>query len=91
MTSSANETVPRADHVRCSADELVVTLVDGRILSVPLVWFPRLIGATPEERTNFELLGEGQGIHWPSLDEDISIAGLLAGKSSFEHRRRRIA
>ncbi len=61
----------------CDADFLRVTLADGREIAVPLVWFPRLLDATPEQRGNWRLIGRGQGIHWPDLDEDLSVAGLL--------------
>jgi hypothetical protein len=57
----------------------MVLLVDGRKVSVPLTWFPRLRHTKPSERQNFELLGEGEGIHWPDVDEDPSVAGLLVG------------
>ena len=60
-------------------DELSVVLADGRRVSVPLTWFPRLLHATPAQRQRFELLGDGEGIHWPDIDEDLSIAGLLRG------------
>ena len=63
--------------VTCDADFLRVTLADGREIAVPLVWFPRLLDATPEQRGNWRLIGRGQGIHWPDLDEDLSVAGLL--------------
>lgn len=85
MSSLAIQIDPRAEHVHCTDDELVVALSDGRTLSVPLAWFPRLANAQPEDRAAFELLGDGQGVHWPALDEDISILGLLAGNPSFEH------
>lgn len=84
MTSLTIDAAPRANHVHCTDDELVVSLVDGRGLSVPLLWFPRLAGATIAEREDYQLLGDGQGIHWPKLDEDISVAGLLAGRRSVE-------
>ncbi len=70
---------PRAQDVEINEDELVVGLVDGRRITVPLVWFPRLLKATPKQRQNWELLGDGQGIHWPDVDEDLSVAGLLRG------------
>ncbi len=57
-----------------------VELADGRVLGVPLAWFPRLLGATPEQLQHYEIFGGGQGLHWPDLDEDISVAGLLAGR-----------
>ncbi|MCI0334969.1 MAG: DUF2442 domain-containing protein [Planctomycetes bacterium] len=59
-------------------------LDDGRALSVPLAWYPRLLHGTLQEREQFELIGDGDGIHWPRLDEDISVEGLLAGKRSAE-------
>ena len=66
------ETPLRAVSATCSDDELRVTLGDGRWLSVPLAWFPRLAHASASDRSNYELLGEGQGIHWPDIDEDIT-------------------
>ena len=59
-------------------DELVVTLADGRSISAPLEWFPRLLRATPAQRTNWSLIGRGVGIHWEDVDEDISVRSLLA-------------
>ena len=79
MSSSVVEVRPRAREVSVSSDELVVSLVDGRRISVPLAWFPRLLHATTDQRHNFELLGDGEGIHWPEIDEDLSVAGLLRG------------
>jgi hypothetical protein len=58
--------------------------VDGRTLTVPLAWYPRLAHGRPEERANWRLIGRGEGIHWPDLDEDISVDGLLAGRRSGE-------
>jgi uncharacterized protein DUF2442 len=69
----------QAREVSVSDDELIVLLADGRRISVPLAWFPRLLHATTEQRQNFELLGEGEGIHWPDVDEDLRVAGLLHG------------
>lgn len=74
-----------ATSVRCTDDELIVFLADGRTLAVPIVWFPRLAKAEPSARADYELLGQGEGIHWPALDEDISVAGLLAGRPSAEY------
>ncbi len=65
--------------VRFSEDSLVVDLMDGRTISVPLAWYPRLLAATPEERSNWKLAGAGFGIHWPDIDEDLSAEGLLRG------------
>ncbi|MGP0070321.1 MAG: DUF2442 domain-containing protein [Bryobacteraceae bacterium] len=79
MNSSAVEIRPKAREVSVTDDELTVSLADGRRISVPLAWFPRLLHATSEQRRNFELLGDGEGIHWPDIDEDLSVAGLLRG------------
>ena len=79
MTSSAPNVDPRAIEVEVSEDELTVVLADGRRLAVPLAWFPRLLCATIEERSKFEILGGGVGIHWPEIDEDLSVEGLLRG------------
>ncbi len=78
MTTLVESTV-LAKEAFVSEDELTVHLVDGRKVSVPLVWFPRLLHASPQQRGNFEFMGEGEGIHWPDIDEDISVAGLLRG------------
>lgn len=82
MSSSIVEAVPLAQEVEVTADELTVTLADGRRLTVPLAWFPRLLSASPEARAEWQLLGDGEGVHWPEADEDISVAGLLAGASA---------
>jgi len=76
--------LPNAEDVRVTEDTLSVDLSDGRTISVPLEWFPRLVQATAEERNNWRLIGRGHGIHWEDLDEDISVEGLLAGKPSGE-------
>ena len=86
MTSLAAKPV-LANTVECTDDEIIVALSDGRSLSVPIVWFPRLAQASPSERADYELLGNGEGIHWAQIDEDISVAGLLAGKPSVEFAR----
>jgi Protein of unknown function (DUF2442) len=65
--------------VRCSEHSLIVDLMDGRTISVPLAWYPRLLNATPEQRAKWELAGAGFGIHWPEIDEDLSTEGLLRG------------
>lgn len=85
MSSSVLKNVSRAMAVVCTEDELQVSLTDGRWLSVPIAWFPRLAHASSADRANFELLGEGEGIHWPSVDEDVSVAGLIAGQPSIEY------
>lgn len=78
MSISALETA-RACGVEVSETQLTVWLKDGRTVSAPLTWFPRLLNATREQRANFELIGDGEGIHWLDADEDLSIAGLLRG------------
>ena len=79
--------LPRAETVRVTTDSLIVDLRDGRTISVPLEWFPRLLHATPEERSDWRLIGGGHGIHWEEIDEDISIEGLVAGRPSGESQR----
>lgn len=74
----------RAQGVALTDDTLVVELVDGRTITVPLAWYPRLIHGTAAERAQWRFIGDGEGIHWPQLDEDISIEGLLAGRHSGE-------
>lgn len=86
MSSLELEVIPRAVAVHCTEHELVVSLSDGRTLSVPLAWFPRLAHANAKDRGSYELLGEGDGIHWPAVDEDISVTALLAGRPSVEYR-----
>jgi hypothetical protein len=76
--------VPKAEAVKISKNTLRVDLSDGRTISVPLAWFPRLLNSLPEERENWRLIGNGQGIHWEDIDEDISVEGLLAGRPSGE-------
>ena len=77
MNTLAVELHPQA--LSYSDEAILVQLVDGRVISAPLIWFPKLASATKEQLNNWELLGEGEGIHWPALDEDLSIAGLLSG------------
>jgi hypothetical protein len=79
--------VSRVTQVDVSDAALTIELLDGRAVSVPLLWFPRLSHASPAERNHWRLIGRGEGIHWPDLDEDISIANLLAGKPSGESQR----
>jgi hypothetical protein len=71
--------IPNADSVQVTDDRLSVELNDGRVITAPLAWFPRLMHGSSAERANWRLIGRGQGIHWPDLDEDISVEGLLAG------------
>ena len=84
MSISAAQTDPRAQDVRFTDDEMIVALGDGRKIIVPLVWFPRLLHASKSQRSNWQLMGHGQGIHWPEVDEDISVDGLLRGSPSAE-------
>ena len=85
MSSSTTEVgVPLAERVDVTEDTLTADLSDGRRISVPLAWYPRLVHATPPERRNWRLIGGGAGVHWPDLDEDVSIEGLLAGRPSGE-------
>lgn len=79
MTTSPSNAGERVKDVRCTEDLLIVDLVDGRTISVPLAWYPRLLQATPEQRSNWQIGGGGFGIHWPDIDEDLSTQGLLRG------------
>lgn len=74
----------RARHVTISEEALTVDLLDGRTIIVPLGWYPRLWHGTTEERNHFEIFGDGAYIHWPDLDEDLTVVGLLAGRRSGE-------
>ena len=78
---------PRIVDVMSTAELLTVSYDDGRILSLPLKWYPRLYRATPAQRRNWELLGRGYGVHWPDVDEDLSAEGLLRGSPSREYAR----
>jgi hypothetical protein len=84
MSTSPEDIRPRAVSVAVTDVELIVELSDGRKLSVPVTWYPRLSHGTPAEKADWRLLGKGLGIHWPRLDEDISVDDLLAGESSGE-------
>ena len=87
MSSSPTELRPaQAQGVTVTDDTLSVDLTDGRTVSVPLAWYPRLANGSAEERSTWRLVGRGEGIHWPGLDEDISVEGLLAGRPSGESR-----
>ena len=88
MNSLVIETrIATAQRVTVTEDTLIVDLTDGRTISVPLAWYPRLLHGTFEERNNWRLIGQGEGIHWPDLDEDISVEGLVFGKPSGESQR----
>jgi hypothetical protein len=86
-TSTIDPQEARALQVSVKDDELAVDLVDGRTVVVPLAWYPRLLHGTRQERNRWRLIGRGMGIHWPDLDEDISVEGLLAGRPSGESQR----
>ena len=88
MSISPTEIRPAlAQQVTIDEDSLTVDFVDGRTISVPLNWYPRLVHAASDERNNWRLIGQGAGIHWLDLDEDISVENLLAGKASGESQR----
>lgn len=78
MSTLTSKPVADAVDVTCTDDEIIVTLVDGRRVSAPLEWFPRLLRATAAQRANWSLIGRGVGIHWSDVDEDISVRSLLA-------------
>jgi len=85
VTSLAVEIeIPFAADIKITEDTLSVDLSDGRTVSVPLSWYPRLVYATKEERDNWRFIGNGHGVHWESIDEDISVEGLLIGRPSKE-------
>ncbi len=83
MNTVANVTDPRLCDVRITEDEIIAHLIDGRTISVPLIWSWRLSEATEAQRQHFEILGDGQGIHWPDIDEDISVEGMLHGAPAY--------
>lgn len=87
MPTLTLEREPRAARVETDETNLIVHLVDGRTVAVPLEWFPRLLHGTPLERANLIIAGQGYGIHWPDLDEDIHVEGLLAGRRSGESEK----
>jgi len=83
-TSRVDMEIPNAERVSVTDDTLSVELSDGRSVTVPVTWFPRLMHGTPLEREGWRLVGRGEGIHWEALDEDISVESILAGKPSGE-------
>jgi hypothetical protein len=87
MTSSAIDTAPRANDVSTTETDLVVHLADGRTIIVPLAWYPRLLGASAEQRADYRLIGDGEYIHWPQVDEDLTVSGLLRGTPAPTTRR----
>ena len=88
MSTSLTEIqVAKGQNVTVTDDSLTVDLMDGRTITAPLAWYPRLLHGTPQERNNWRLIGNGGGIHWPDLDEDLSVEGLLLGRPSGESQR----
>jgi len=87
MNTLAIEMRAAIQHVELTEDSLVVDLADGRTVSVPIAWYPRLMHGTTEERSHWRLIGKGEGIHWPDLDEDLSVENILLGRPSGESQR----
>ena len=88
MSTSGPSADPRAVRVHVDDKGLTIDLADGRRLIVPLTWSPRLLHATPEQRRNCQLIGDGQGIYWPDVDEDLNVEGLLRGSAASDGPRR---
>ncbi|HEX8124515.1 MAG TPA: DUF2442 domain-containing protein [Allosphingosinicella sp.] len=88
MNISAKVGDERVADVRCDSERLIVDLADGRTIAVPLAWYPRLLNATPAQRLNWAKAAGGFGIHWPDVDEDLSVAGLLSGTPAPDRSRR---
>lgn len=87
MSSSTEPSVVQAETETLTGDTITAELSDGRSISAPLAWYPRLVHGTPKERSNWRLIGGGVGIHWPELDEEISVGNLLAGQASGESQK----
>jgi hypothetical protein len=87
MTTSSPNPGERITDVHLDTHTLSVSLADGRTISAPLAWFPRLLHATEEQRSNWQISGGGFGIHWPLIDEDLSSSGLLRGAPASQHRK----
>ncbi len=86
-TSTVEISTALARHVTVTDDSLTMDLMDGRTITAPLVWYPRLLHATAQERDHWRLIGNGEGVHWPDLDEDISVENVLVGRPSTESQR----
>ena len=82
MRTVAGHDGPRIRSVEVDDDLISARLVDGRVISIPLAWSWRLTGATPEQRGRYRLIGDGEGVHWPAIDEDISVEGMLNGAAA---------
>ena len=91
MNTAFNFVEPRIKEIRVTEDEIIAYLVDGRTISVPLAWSWRLSEAIPVQRSNYEIIGDGQGIHWPDVDEDISVEGMLYGTPARRPKRKSIS
>jgi len=87
MNTLTIESKAAIQHVEVTEDSLVVDLTDGRTVSVPVAWYPRLMQGTPQERSHWRLIGKGEGIHWQDLDEDISVENILLGRPSGESQQ----
>ena len=87
MSTAVDIIDPRVVSVLITEDEITARLADGRTISVPLAWSWRLSEASPEQRQDFEIIGDGIGIHWPGIDEDISVEGMLGGSPARRPRR----
>ncbi len=79
--------IPQAQNVVVTDDALTVDISDGRTISVPLAWYPRLLHSTPNDRNNWRFIGQNEGIHWPDIDEDISVKNIILGKPSGESQK----
>ena len=86
-TLNLEPSVARVLNLRVSDDALALDLADGRVISAPLVWYPRLLHGNALERGRWEIIGDGEGVHWPLLDEDLSVESILAGRRSAEGTR----
>lgn len=86
--STAVNADPRVSGVSVTDEQITFHLVDGRVISVPLAWSWRLSDATPEQRNNWEIIGDGQGVHWPDVDEDLSVEGMLHGVPARRPKRK---
>jgi hypothetical protein len=87
MQTSAKIAGQRIDQISFGEDSMSVALVDGRIITLPLAWYPRLANATPEQRANHQIETPGDCVHWPDIDEDLHVEGMLEGVQSAEYRR----
>ena len=87
--STAARSEPRIQRIEVTDETITAYLADGRVISVPLAWSWRLAAATPAQRAKYEIIGDGQGVHWPDVDEDISAEGMLAGTPARPPKQKR--